>query len=89
VHKFLDLLGQEHCHQLTLVPCDIASWITGPIAERCPNTTVCYDPFHLIKLATDPLDDIRREVWNDARRAGHKQLARDLKGARFVLWKTR
>jgi transposase len=26
-------------------------------------------------------------VWNDARRHGQTQLARELKGARFALWK--
>ena len=87
VTRFLDLLGDERCQRLKLVSCDMASWITGPISQRCPNATVCYDPFHLIKLATDALDDIRRDVWNEARRAGHRQLAAELKGARFVLWK--
>ena len=81
VEKFLDLLGKDRCHQLKLVSCDMASWITGPIAN------VCYDPFHLVALATDALDEIRREVWNDARRHGQAQLARELKGARFALWK--
>jgi transposase len=87
VEKFLDLLGKERCHQLKLVSCDMASWITGPVGERCPNASVCYDPFHLIKLSTDALDEIRREVWNDARRQGQTQLAKELKGARFALWK--
>jgi transposase len=45
------------------------------------------DPFHVIQLATDALDEVRREVWNEARRAGHDQLARRLKGARYALWK--
>ena len=35
----------------------------------------------------DALDEIRREVWNEARRGGQTALARDLKGARFALWK--
>jgi transposase len=87
VLKFLDLLGKDRSHQLKLVSCDMASWITIPIAERCPNAIVCYDPFHLIKLSTDALDEIRREVWNEARRQGQAQLARELKGARFALWK--
>jgi transposase len=87
VEKFLDLLGKDRCHQIKLVSCDMAIWITGPIAERCPNASVCYDPFHLIKLATDALDEIRREVWNEARRQGQTQLAKELKGARFALWK--
>ena len=60
---------------------------TRPIAERCPNATVCLDPFHVVKLATDALDEIRREVRNQARRAGMTAVAKQLKGARFALWK--
>jgi transposase len=87
VEAFLDALGDERCQQLALVSCDMAAWIAGPIAERCPNAVRCVDPFHVIQLATEALDQIRREVWNEARRAGQTQLARDLKGARFALWK--
>jgi transposase len=87
VEKFLDLLGAERCRRIELVSCDMAEWITRPIAERCPDAVVCLDPWHVVKLATDALDEIRREVWNEARRAGQTALARDLKGARFALWK--
>jgi transposase len=87
VERFLDLLGKQRCQQIKLVSCDMASWITGPVAERCSDASVCYDPFHLVALATDALDEIRREVWNQARRDGQQQLARELKGARFALWK--
>jgi transposase len=87
VEKFLDLLGEERCKQIQLVSCDDAEWITRPISERCPNAVIALDPFHIVKAATDALDEIRREVWNEARRAGNKQLAAELKGARFALWK--
>jgi len=87
VEKFLDLLGTERCQRIELVSCDMAEWITRPLAERCPNAVVCLDPWHVVKLATDALDEIRREVWNEARRAGEIALAKDLKGARFALWK--
>ncbi|HCT77073.1 MAG TPA: ISL3 family transposase [Micromonosporaceae bacterium] len=87
VEKFLDLLGKERCQQLELVSCDMAESIATAIGERCPNAVRCVDPFHVIKLATDALDEIRREVWNQARKAGHKQAAKELKGARFALWK--
>jgi transposase len=72
VEAFLDALGEERCKQIDLVSCDMAA---------------CVDPFHVIQLVTDALDDVRREVWNEARRAGQHQLARDLKGTRFALWK--
>ncbi|MGH3117090.1 MAG: ISL3 family transposase [Gaiellales bacterium] len=87
VEKFLQLLGDERCQRIELISCDMADWITRPVAERCPNAEVCLDPWHVVKLATDALDEIRREVWNEARRAGDIALARDLKGARFALWK--
>jgi transposase len=87
VEAFLDQLGQERCKQLELVSADMAAWVAGPVGERCPNAELCLDPFHIVALATDALDEIRREVWNDARQAGQTELARDLKGARFALWK--
>jgi transposase len=87
VEKFLDLLGKERCEQIELVSCDMAEPIALAVGDRCPNAIRCVDPFHVIKLATDALDEIRREVWNQARREGHKQESKELKGARFALWK--
>ena len=87
VEAFFDQLGKERCKGIELVSCDMASWISGPVAERCPNAERCVDPFHVIQLATDALDEVRREVWNEARRAGQTDRARELKGARFALWK--
>ncbi len=45
------------------------------------------DPFHTVQWATNALDEVRREVWNAARKDGMKGHASDLKGARFALWK--
>jgi transposase len=87
VCEFLDALGEERCGQIELVSCDDADWITRPIKERCPNALVCLDPFHIVKAANDALDEIRRTVWNEARRQGQPQLAREIKGARFALAK--
>jgi transposase len=87
VEAFLDALGEERCKEIQLVSADMAAWVAGPISERCPQAELCLDPFHVVMPATDALDEIRREVWNEARRAGQTQLARDLKGARFALWK--
>ena len=66
VERFLYALGPERCQQLELVSADMAAWVAGPIAERCPNAELCLDPFHVVMLATDALDEIRREVPNGA-----------------------
>lgn len=85
--RFFDLLGPERCAEIRLVSADMGSWIALEVAARCENAVLCVDPFHVVKLATDALDEVRREVWNDARRQGQRQEARALKGARYALWK--
>jgi len=87
VERFLDELGETRCKQIQLVSCDMASWIAGPVADRLPDAVRCVDPFHVVMLATDALDEVRREVWNEARKNGEIAAAKDLKGARYALWK--
>jgi transposase len=87
VLAFFDALGEERCKQIELISADMAAWISGPITERVPDAIRCVDPFHVVQLATEALDDVRREVWNEARRQGNLALARELKGARFAVWK--
>jgi transposase len=87
VEAFFDALGPERTRRLQLVSCDMAGWIEAVLADRCPNARRCVDPFHVIQLATDALDKVRREVWNEARRQGQGDVAAELKGARYALWK--
>ena len=87
LRRFFDLLGDERCARIELVSADGADWIAEVVAERCPHASLCLDPFHIVQWATDALDEVRREVWNIARRAGQTAEAKQLKGARFCLWK--
>lgn len=87
VAAFFAELGAERTARITLVSSDMGDWILKAVSEHCPQATVCLDPFHVVKLASAALDEVRREVWNQARRAGDKAGARWLKGARWALWK--
>lgn len=87
LEKFFDKLGAERCAKITLVSADAAEWIANVVADRCKNAELCMDPFHVVQWATKALDEIRREVWNAARRDGQKALAKELKNARYALWK--
>ena len=77
----------ERRARLELVSSDMGEWITRAVAEQCPQATLCLDPFHIVALASDALDEVRREVWNEARRQGDTAGARFLKGSRWALWK--
>jgi transposase len=67
VGEFFDLLGPERCAQITHVSADGADFIDTIVAERCPGAVRVADPFHVVKWATDALDEVRRAAWNDAR----------------------
>jgi transposase len=87
VLAFFDQLGEERAARIRLVSSDLGEWITRAVLERCPGATLCLDPYHVVALASRALDEVRREVWQQARRAGDKTGARWLKGARWALWK--
>ena len=84
---FFDLLGEQRCQQIRLVSADAAPWIAQVVAQRCGNATLCIDSFHVVQWATKALDDVRREVWNEARRGGMTGHAKELKGCRYALWR--
>ncbi len=91
---FFDALGEDRCAQITHVSADGADWISAVVADKCPNAVRCADPFHVVRWATDALDEVRRHAWNQARGALHQRRAgratghaRALKGARYALWK--
>ena len=84
---FFDLLGEQRCAEIRFVSCDAQQWIGDIVRLRCPDAIICLDAFHLVKWVTEALDEVRRETWNEARRAGMRTHARDLKHARYALWK--
>jgi transposase len=101
--RFFDALGEQRAAALTHVSADGADWIARMVTARAPQAVRCADPFHVIKWATEALDELRRQAWNDARRAvggsgmrttaGGRRIplargdAQQLKKARWALWK--
>jgi transposase len=84
---FFDLLGEARCAQIALVSADGADWIADVVGLRCPNAKLCMDPFHVVAWATDALDEVRRDVWRQARRNGQSALSQAFGRCRYALWK--
>jgi transposase len=97
LRRFFDALeasGEGRCAAITHVSADAADWIAAVVAERCPSAVRCADPFHIVKWATEALDEVRRDAWNEARGAVNQRRAgrasgdaKRLKHARYALWK--
>jgi transposase len=88
LEAFFEALGEERCDRIRLISADGAPYIASAVRQYCPFATLCADPFHVVAWASAALDEVRREVWNEMRRAGgDKAGARALRGCRYALWK--
>lgn len=85
--RFFRLLGPRRCARITHISADGARWIKNVVGFFCPQAVLGLDPFHAVAWATKALDEVRREVWNDARHAGEHVHARRLKRTRYAVWK--
>jgi hypothetical protein len=66
---------------------DLGPAYAKAVRKRAPDAVICFDPFHVVKLAGDALDSVRRQVWQSARRYPDKSIAAKFKGARWALLK--
>ena len=84
---FFDELTQQETDQIEAVSMDLGLAYPKAVRERAPCAVICFDPFHVVKLAGDALDSVRRQVWQSARRYPDKKIAAKFKGARWALLK--
>ena len=87
LEMFFAELGEERRGRITHVTCDGAEWIHDTVRSRCENAEVCLDAFHIVAWVNDAVDSVRRELWNEQRKDGDKQLAGEVKGTRWALLK--
>lgn len=87
--RFFDELGPERSARIEAVSMDLGpAYLKSVTAEdHAPQAIVCADPFHLVKLVGDALDEVRRDLWQQLRRLPDERYARDFKGARWALLK--
>jgi len=81
---FYDELGEERCAALKAVSMDMGPAYKKATDIKAPRARQCVDPFHLIKLANEAIDKVRRAEWNQARavsRANPPKSGRPHKGA--------
>lgn len=84
---FTDALPEGGPERIKAVSMDLGPAFAKSVRTHAPQALICFDPFHVVKLATDALDDVRRQVWQSARKLSNKQIARTYKGARWALLK--
>lgn len=73
--------------RLTAVSMDMTGGYAASVREHAPQATIVIDNYHVTQLATKALDEVRREHWNQLRRAGEQDAAKAFKDARWSLLK--
>ena len=76
LREFFDLLGEDRCKLITHVSADGADFIGTVVAEKCPNAVRVADPFHIVQWASEALNEVRRESWNEARKLARAEPSR-------------
>jgi len=86
---FFDELGEERSSQVTAVSMDMGPAFAKSVRAEghAPQAVICFDPFHVIKVATDALEEVRRSIWQQLRGLPDQALAKRFKGARWALLK--
>ena len=81
---FFDELGKERGEKLAIVSMDMAAAYIAEVRDRVPGASIAFDPFHVVKLASEAVQEVRR---TEARERKGSAEADVLKDARWALLK--
>ena len=85
LQAFFDELGAAK-DSIRAVSIDMSGEYERAIREAIPDAEICFDPFHVCRLASRATDQVRRDEWN-AHERSHTRTGRWVKGTRWSLLK--
>ena len=83
LQAFFDLLGDRK-NSIAAVSIDMSGGYQQAIRANLPDAEICFDPFHVVRLAQRAVDQVRREEWN-AHERSHTKTGKWIKGTRWSL----
>jgi transposase len=86
LQQFFDVLGDRK-HSIRAVSIDMSGGYQQAIAASIPHADVCFDPFHVVRLAQRAVDQVRRDEWN-AHDRSRTTAGKWIKGTRWSLLKS-
>jgi transposase len=86
LQRFFDELGDRKT-SIRAVSIDMSGGYEKAIRDALPTAEICFDPFHVVRLAQRAVDQVRRDEWN-AHERSHTPTGRWIKGTRWSLLKS-
>jgi transposase len=87
LQAFFDELGAHRASTIRAVSIDMSGGYEQAIRQSVPHAEVCFDPFHVVRLAQRAVDQVRRDEWN-AHERSHTKQGKWIKGTRWSLLKS-
>lgn len=84
---FFTEIGPVNTSAIEAVSMDMGPAFAKSVKTNAPDAVICFDPFHVVQLATNALEAFRRSVWQRTRELPDQSIARKFKGTRWVLLK--
>jgi len=85
LQRFFEMLGDRK-QSIRAVSIDMSGDYQRAIRANLPDAEICFDPFHVVRLAARATDQVRRDEWNRHDRS-HTATGRWVKGTRWSLLK--
>jgi transposase len=85
LQRFFAELGERR-QSIRAVSIDMSGGYEKAIREQVPHAEVCFDPFHVVRVGADAVDQVRRDEWN-AHDRSHTTTGRWVKNTRWALLK--
>jgi len=82
--QFFDVLGPEGCAKIENVTIDMSEAYISAVIERLPEAKIIFDRYHVQRLASHAVDEVRRSIVRELRGT---EDAKAVKKTRFVLLK--
>jgi transposase len=86
LNAFFHALGGRR-YSIRAVSIDMSGGYQQAIRESIPDADICFDPFHVIRLAQRAVDQVRRDEWN-AHERSKTPAGKWIKGTRWSLLKS-
>ena len=74
-------------NKLRAISLDMTAGYAASARNHAPQATICIDPYHVVQLANQALDEVRRAYWNELRTLRDQQAAKRFKDSRWCLLK--
>ncbi|MCL5048808.1 MAG: ISL3 family transposase [Firmicutes bacterium] len=84
---FFSDLGPERAGKIEAVTMDMGPAFAKAFTQHAPGARICLDPFHVVKLGTEALEEVRKDLWRQMRKLPSPEYARKFAGAHWALLK--